>query len=161
MLLGNYVQRARGFTYVWVLAAIALLSLGLAQVGPLWSIQNQRVREAELIRVGTLYAHALAQYRQGSPGSLKQYPTNLDDLLIDGRYGGTQRYLRKLYPDPMVSGRPFELVKDDEGRITGVFSASVEAPLRKEPLDLGVVRLPAARRYSEWVFSPESAKSGS
>jgi type II secretory pathway pseudopilin PulG len=147
---------ARGFTFVWALAAMAIVSIGLAQVGPLWADRAQRVRETELIRIGTLYAHALAQYKAASPGTLKQYPASLDALLSDSRFLGTQRYLRKLYGDPMRPGQPWGLIRNDDGRITGVYSSSTDVPLRREPLDLGVTWLPAARRYADWRFTPES-----
>jgi type II secretory pathway pseudopilin PulG len=141
-----------GFTLVWALAAVAIVSVGLATVGPIWADQARRDREQELLRVGQLYAQAIAHFRLASPGSLKQYPPSLDQLLADGRFAGTVRYLRKLYPDPMEPSRPWGLVRDANGAIIGVFSQSAEHPLRREPLVLGDVRLPSAERYDQWKF---------
>jgi hypothetical protein len=156
---GSTRGRVRGFTFVWALAAIALLSLGLAQVGPLWADQAKREREAELLRIGKLYAQALARYHDLSPGTLKRYPDKLDALLLDDRFLGTQRYLRKLYTDPLKPGQPWGLVREEDGTISGVFSTSTDAPLRRESLDLGVTLLPAAAQYSSWRFTPETRTS--
>ena len=147
---------SRGFTFVWMLAALVVVSLGLAQVGPLWAREVQRDREAELLRLGKLYAEALDGYRRSSPGTLKRYPETLDALLKDERYMGTRRWIRKAYTDPMRPGQPWGLVRDEEGRITGVYSASQDAPLQRTPVDLGITRLPEARRYSDWVFTPQT-----
>jgi type II secretory pathway pseudopilin PulG len=141
-----------GFTLVWVLAAIAILSVGLAAIGPQWADQAQRAREQDLLRVGQLYAQALAHYRAVSPGSLKQYPSDLQQLLLDNRFAGTQRHLRKLYPDPLDPLRPWGLVRGPDGRILGVFSQSADTPLRRESLDLEGLILPTAQRYDEWKF---------
>ncbi len=146
------VGRQHGFTYVWLLVAIAILSIGLAAIGPSWSDQANRERERELLRVGALYAGAIAAYYAASPGSQKQYPLQLEDLLSDTRMVGTVRYLRKLYPDPLDPSRPWGVVLDGSGRIRGIHSQSTGTPLRVEALDLGSTVLPAARRYSDWKF---------
>ena len=83
---------------------------------------------------------------------MKQYPLRLNDLLADTRMVGTVRYLRKLYADPLDPARPWGLVLDGTGRVQGIYSQSVEAPLRVEALDLGSATLPAAQRYSDWKF---------
>jgi type II secretory pathway pseudopilin PulG len=145
-------ERMAGFTLVWVLAAIAILSVGLAAIGPQWADQAQRAREQDLLRVGQLYAQALAHYRAVSPGSLKQYPSDLQQLLLDNRFVGTQRHLRKLYPDPLDPLRPWGLVRGPDGRILGVFSQSADTPLRRESLDLEGLILPTTQRYDEWKF---------
>lgn len=144
--------RSRGFSYVWMLAAIAVLSAGLAVIGPSWADQARRERERELLRIGALYAKAIADYRAASPGSLKQYPLKLEDLLADTRMVGTVRYLRKLYGDPLDPPRPWGVVVDSTGRVQGIYSRSDAEPLRTEALDLGSTSLPAARRYSDWKF---------
>lgn len=141
-----------GFTYVWLLAAIAILSTGLAAIGPSWSDQARREREQDLLRVGALYAKAIAVYRGASPGSQKLYPATLDDLLLDTRMVGTVRHMRKLYPDPLGPERAWGLVLGPDGRVRGVFSQSTDAPLRTEALELASASLPAARKYSDWKF---------
>ena len=142
-----------GFTFVGVLLLLALCMLGLAVAGPIWSQQVKREREQELLRVGALYAQALARYRDASPGSLKQYPPGLEALLLDTRFVGTERHLRKLYPDPMNPGSPWGLVLDADKRVIGVYSLSDEPPVAQGSLELGGVVLPPASRYSDWKFT--------
>lgn len=141
-----------GFTFVGVLVTIALLSIGMAAVGPMWADQVRREREAELLRIGSLYAEAISRYRDASPGALKRHPTSLDALLLDQRYVGTQRYLRRLYTDPLRPGEPWAIIKDEEGGIRGVFSPSIDPPLRRGTVDLGSLTLAAAQRYADWHF---------
>jgi type II secretory pathway pseudopilin PulG len=149
MRRGRY--RECGFAYVAVLALLALMGIGLAAVGPLWAEESRREQEDELLRVGQLYAEAIARYHGVSPGSAKRYPETLEQLLMDTRFVGTVRHLRSLYADP-VSGRPWGLVRDADGGIRGVFSRSEAPPLRTVPIVVGAVTLAPASRYSQWQF---------
>lgn len=145
----------RGFTYVWAMAALALLGVGLAAIGPMWSDATKREREKELLRIGHLYAQAIASYYRSSPGSEKRYPPSLDALLLDTRFVGTYRHLRKPYGDPLRAGQPLALVRGSDGTVRGVYSPSEDAPLSQETLDLGVTVLPASKAYSDWKFVPK------
>lgn len=142
-----------GFTLVAVLVLLALCMTGLAVAGPMWSQGVRREREQELVRIGVLYAQAIASYRQSSPGSLKQYPVKLEDLLVDTRFVGLARHLRALYPDPVNPGQPWGLMRDSEGRIAGVYSLSTDAPLADRQINLGAIVLAPASRYSDWKFA--------
>lgn len=156
MPLGNCPRGAQhGFTYVTVLTLVALLGLGLAQWGPLWAEQARRDREQELLRVGSLYAQAIEAYWRASPGSARQFPMRLEDLLLDTRYVGTQRHLRRVYADPLHPSRPWGLVRDAEGRIRGVYSQDPQMPFARAGRELANVRLSDAQRYSDWVFTPK------
>ncbi|HEY4080826.1 MAG TPA: type II secretion system protein [Burkholderiaceae bacterium] len=145
----------RGFTFIAVLLLLALCGLGLAAVGPAWATQSQRDREDELLRIGTLYAQAIAEYRDNSPGSVKVCPDQLQWLVLDTRFVGVARHLRKLYADPMNPGQPWGLIKDQAGHITGVYSLSTQVPLRQQAMDLGALKLDAAQHYSDWKFKPK------
>ena len=147
--------KQRGFTYVAVLAILALLGIALAAVGTRWADRVQHEREQELLRVGRLYAQAILAYHRGSPGSDKTWPKTLDDLELDPRMLGTVRYLRAPYTDPMVPGQPFGLVRDADDTIHGVYSTSAATPFRQGTIDLGVVVLSPAQRYSDWQFIPK------
>lgn len=140
-----------------MLAALALLSLGLAAVSERWSDQVRRERENDLLRVGTLYAKAIASYYAQSPGSARQFPPDLKSLLEDNRMVGTIRHIRKLYADPLDPTRPFGLVRAPDGGVSGVYSQSGDAPLRSALADIGLLVLPAAARYSDWKFVPKVA----
>jgi type II secretory pathway pseudopilin PulG len=145
----------RGFTYVAVLAILALLGVALAAIGTRWADRVQREREQELLRVGQLYAQAIAAYHRGSPGSDKKWPKAIDDLELDPRMLSTVRYLRAPYTDPMVPGQPFALVRDADDAIHGVYSTSAATPFRQGAVDLGGVVLAPAQRYSDWQFIPK------
>ena len=157
MRAGNGRGAQRGFTYVWLLALVAVLGIGLAAAGPLWAEEAKREREAELLRVGQSYAEAIARYHRMSPGSVKRFPTELDQLLTDTRFVGTVRHLRTLYPDPVTRGQPWALVRAPDGGIQGVASQSAEPPLRVTAVELGAVHLSAAQRYSDWRFIAPTA----
>ena len=146
------VGRQRGFGLVAALVVLALVSLGLAATGPVWSQRAQRERERELIGFGLLYAQALAAYKAASPGSDKQYPATLEALALDTRFAGTVRHLRRAYADPLNPGKPWGLVRNTAGRIVGVYSQSVAAPLAQGELRLDDRVLPPARRYADWKF---------
>ena len=145
-----------GFTYLMVVALIALLGLALSVVGPRWADETQREREQELLKVGTLYAQAIKSYYEASPGSLKQYPPDLQSLLLDSRFVGVRRHIRRLYADPLQPDRPWGLVRDKDGRVTGIYSQDQRAPLRQAPLSNEWLQLGAASQYSQWVFSPRT-----
>jgi type II secretory pathway pseudopilin PulG len=146
----------RGYSFVAVLVLLAIVALGLAAVGPIWSQDAQRERERELIRIGKTYASALSSYRAASPGSLKQFPASLDELLLDTRFFGAMRHMRKLYSDPVNPTKPWGLILDETGRIVGVRSLSEEMPLAG---GLGQTLVPvqsSVRRYSELKFIARS-----
>lgn len=144
--------RSSGFTLVAMLVLVALVSAGLAVVGPLWSQQVKRERERDLLRIGVLYAQAIAEFHAMSPGSQRQWPTSVDDLLLDRRFVGTVRHLRKAYADPVAPHLPWVPVRDASGRIIGMHSASTEEPLAMGEVHLDDRVLPPARRYADWTF---------
>jgi type II secretory pathway pseudopilin PulG len=148
-------SRQTGFTYMAALAAVAVLGTGLAAMGTLHYEQARREREQDLLRIGALYAEAIARYYRLSPGSEKRYPPSIEALLLDTRFVGTVRHLRKPYVDPVTPLAPWGLVRAPDGTIRGVFSTSQTEPLRRQALDLGIALLPAASHYSEWAFVPK------
>lgn len=155
MRLGKVAKRgpSAGYTFIAVLVLLTLSALGMAAAGPLWRDAVQRDREQELLRIGALYAAAIVEYRDMSPGSLMQLPASLDDLVNDTRFIGTMRHLRRLYPDPIDPTRPWGLLLDTDGRVMGVYSQSQEAPLAQGPQRIGALRLAPAERYADWKFT--------
>ena len=152
MRAGSPRRRATGFTLIAALALLAIVSLGLAIAGPAWADRARRDREQELLRIGALYAVAIAEYRDRSPGGSRNYPDDLTALLIDPRYPGLVRHLRQLYPDPLDPRRPWGLVRDAGGHIIGVFSDSTEVPLTRVTVQAGPIALAPAATYAQWKF---------
>lgn len=147
-----------GFSMVAMLLLLALIMLGLSAAGPTWSHETRRDKERDLLRVGSLYALAIASYREASPGNAKQYPKKLEQLVLDGRYLGTHRHLRQLYADPVNPGQPWGLVRDRDGGIRGVYSLSEAPPLAEAAMDTGPVALPAAKHYFDWKFIAKATR---
>jgi prepilin-type N-terminal cleavage/methylation domain-containing protein len=123
--------RERGFTLIWLMAAVAVLGIGMAVVGPLWAQQTQREREDELLHVGIAYAQAIEHYARMSPAGVQQLPRSVADLVLDARFPTPVRHLRAAYTDPMRPGEPLELLRSPSGGLRGVASGSALAPLRQ------------------------------
>jgi len=140
---------------VMLIAAVAIIGLGLSAIGPMWAQEAQREREQELLRVGAAYAAAIRAYRDGSPGSLKRYPPSLQSLVLDTRFVGTTRHLRRLYADPLMPNRAWGTIYAPDGGVKGVYSMDDRQPLLRTAIALGTVELPPARKYSDWRFVAE------
>ena len=140
---------ARGFTYLAALLAIAVLGLGLAATGQLWHTVATRDREAELIWVGDHYRRAIERYYGNGPA---QFPRSLADLLKDPRKPGVERYLRKLYFDPLTGGDRWGTVKAFDGGIMGVYSLAGGEPLKHAGFREADAAFAKARTYADWKF---------
>jgi type II secretory pathway pseudopilin PulG len=146
------VGTQRGFTLLAVMAAMFLLALGTQKVMFVLSQQAQREREAELLQVGAAFAQAIGAYYESSPGTVKRWPANLNDLVDDKRFVGMRRHLRRVYMDPITRSEEWGLVRASDGGIEGVYSLSDASPIRSGALTVGDLRLPAASRYTDWQF---------
>ena len=150
--------RELGFTYVWLLIAVAIMAAGLAAIGEVATTAAKREREAELLFAGDQFARAIAEYFASSPGA-PQYPQKLEELLADNRYPNLRRYLRRVYPDPMTGRADWGLVRGPGGGITGVYSQSLERPLKTANFPRGYESFTGASTYSAWRFAPALAGS--
>jgi type II secretory pathway pseudopilin PulG len=145
--------RASGFTYAGILIAVALVGLSLAMTGEVWQTTVQREKERELLFVGNEIRRAITQYYESTPGTGKQFPKSLDDLLRDNRYPTTRRYLRKIYPDPMTGKREWGLVKGPGDSIMGVYSLSRKTPLKRANFPPEYASFEKAESYAAWLFA--------
>ena len=140
-----------GFTYLAALFLIVVMGIVLAAIGKVWSTAQQREKERELLFVGNQFRQAIGLYYQHSPGGAKIFPEHLEDLLLDARQLGTQRYLRKIYRDPMTGQSEWALFVVN-GRITGVYSMSQEAPLKSSNFRLADKAFENSEKYGDWKF---------
>jgi type II secretory pathway pseudopilin PulG len=146
--------KTRGFTYLGVLFLLAFLGIALGAATVLWRLESQRQREAELLFIGAEFQRALAAYYDGSPAPAKTYPRALDDLLRDPRYPDVRRYLRRVYVDPMTGGAEWGLLRLADGGITGVYSRSDKAPLKRANFAGDQAAFAGAKTYADWRFLP-------
>jgi type II secretory pathway pseudopilin PulG len=144
-----------GFTYVVLIIAVAIIGVGLAAKGVEWDRSAQRAREAELLFVGNEFRRAIALYYYRSPGPVQEYPQSLEDLLEDRRYPGTQRYLRRIYRDPMTGKAEWGPIIVS-GRIIGVHSLSTGQPIKSWNFSEANREFAEKNSYSEWhfIFAP-------
>jgi type II secretory pathway pseudopilin PulG len=141
-----------GFTYLGVLALVAILGVNLAVAGVVWHVHQQREKESQLLFVGNQFRAAIGRYYLNQLGPQKEYPKRLEDLLRDPRHPGTVRYLRKLYADPMTALPEWGLIKTPDGSIIGVRSLSEKPPIKVALFPASNRHLEQKSRYSEWTF---------
>ena len=152
-------SRSSGFTYLALLIAVAITAGALAAAGGLYSHVSQREKERELLFVGEQFRQAIALYYWRTPGGAHQYPKDLEALLEDKRWPVTQRYLRKVYRDPMTGTQDWGVVEAPGGAgIMGVYSKSESVPIKTANFPARWTAFEEARNYADWkfVFSPET-----
>lgn len=140
----------RGFAYLVLLAAIAMIGGVLAASATVWSQAQRRDREQHLLWVGEQYRRALLAYALYGDGS---FPERLDQLLEDRRSPAPRRFLRSIYEDPLTGDADWVLLRDARGGITGLHSRSEQAPLKTGRFRHPFEGFEDAASYAEWVFS--------
>lgn len=149
---GSLPRRQRGFTYIALLIAVALIGVALVAASEVWSHSRQREREQELLFIGGQFRQAIERYYQRTPGAVKRYPAKIEDLLEDKRYLATQRYLRKIFVDPMTGKSEWGLIPAPGGGVMGVHSLSSGKPVKTSRFAEEEQAFEGAQRYSEWRF---------
>lgn len=152
--------RQRGYTYVMVLVAIAVMGVFAGVASRVTARIVQSDKEAELLFRGQAYRDAIARYRAVDG----RYPRSLNDLLKDPR--SSQRvHLRELYTDPMADAHDraredggWRLLRAPDGGIAGVASRSTAQPLKQANFPKGLEKFDGVQSYAEWVFeqAPQS-----
>lgn len=152
-------QKKNGFTYLGLLFILTMISISLAMAGTLWSFAQKRELERQLFFVGNQFKRAIELYYQRTPGMVKQYPSSIENLLQDNRYVTTERYLRRIYQDPISGGYEWGLVSSPEGGIMGVYSLSKGKPVKAMYLS-AQTKLPITiKTYADWQFTYASPAS--
>lgn len=141
---------ARGFTYVGLLAVVALIGVMLAAAGEVVSTAARRERETQLLWVGHQYRAAIERYQR----QRRAYPQTLQELLGAAPDSPLQvRYLRRLYADPMTNAVDWVLLPAPDGGIMGVASCSGRAPLKIGHFDAEDEHFAEAATYRDWQFT--------
>lgn len=162
----------RGFTYLVLLFAIALVGIGAASLGEQWQAATQREREAELLFRGAAIQKALEAYRSRTIRGEQRFPLNLDELVDDAREGERQFHLRRLYADPFTGRPDWLLLRNRKGEIVGIHSRSRTPALRLLPSPGVLVtagpaqppddelRMTRQVRVGDWVFLAPGVSNG-
>jgi len=144
--------RSSGFTYLGLIFIVALIGVTLAMAGTLWTFAKQRETERQLLFIGDQFRQAIGRYYERTPGTVKLYPQSFKDLLLDNRYVGTQRYLRKIYPDPISGDIDWGIVTAPTGGIMGVYSKSKLMPIKVGQFKYADHLFENTKHYSDWAF---------
>ena len=140
--------KQKGYTYLVVLFAVAIMGATLALTGTVWHTELRREKEAELLYVGGEFRRAIKLYFQAGG----QYPKKLEDLLKDPRQPATVRYLRKIYLDPITGKNDWGVVLGPNNGIIAVYSLSKDLPLKTTGFALADKDFESKTQYSEWQF---------
>jgi len=122
------IGNERGWTYLAVLTAVAVMGIASTSLARNWGVIMQREREAELLFRGLQIKHAIERYaadyevRKGTRENI--YPIRLEQLVE-----GPKRYLPRVYSDP-ITGEEFDLIFE-KGEIHGVRSRSAGRPFNR------------------------------
>jgi type II secretory pathway pseudopilin PulG len=155
------MYRGKGFTYIWMLFAVALAGIVLAGAGQLWHHESWRDKEKELMFAGDQFRQAIGSYYESSPGIPKYYPDSLEKLLADDRFPIVKRHLRKIFFDPMTGTTKWGLIRQPGTGITGVYSLSTQQPIKRANFSERYKSFTGAVSYKDWrfVYAPEVAGS--
>ena len=160
MQIGKAMQRAnqyprQGVTYIGVLVILAIMMMALGAVSQVWHSVMQREKEQELLFIGHQFRAAIGQYYVQSGG---RYPANLEALLESNDIGVTgagakkNRFLRKIYYDPITNQSNWGLIMGPDKRVQGVHSLSEEKPFNTTGFLNADADLELAEKYIDWQF---------
>ena len=122
--MGNFNER--GYTLAAALTMIAVMSIFMALSVPLWSWVKQRDNEEELIFRGREYVEAIARYH----ARFQTYPPDLETLY-------KQKYIRKLYKDPMTESGKWKVLRPDSLLQTGAAGQILQPGAGNQPAPAG------------------------
>ncbi|MDP9044657.1 MAG: type II secretion system protein [Pseudomonadota bacterium] len=145
--------RSRGVVMLALLLVLALGSIGLMAALDVWKITRQRDREVQLLFVGDQYRQAIERYYYAAPpAGGRKLPATLADLLDDNRFPTPLHHLRRFYADPITGTSDWGLVQGGSG-IAGVYSTSVEEPLKKAGFAKTYEFFADTSCYRDWIFA--------
>lgn len=143
-----------GFTYIGLLIFLSIISISALAVIELDWITRKRNDEQELLRIGHEYRNALISYAIRTPQGQNQYPYRFEDLLLDPRFPGKVRHLRKIYVDPLTRDKQWGFVMSQDGKsIIGIFSIAPGKPLKIANFDDEFMHFKNKTTYRDWIFA--------
>lgn len=145
-------QSSLGFILLGMLVLMLIAGYALAECAAKWQDSVRREREQELLKIGDTIRKAIGSYYQLTPGVVKQYPPNLEALLHDDRFPMPQRYLRKLYIDPITQQANWGLLQAPSGGVMGIYSLSHDKPFKTHNFSFPYQSFENLKAYESWYF---------
>jgi type II secretory pathway pseudopilin PulG len=125
------------------------MGLALTAAAKVWTTTEQRERERQLLFVGHEYRNAIGGYL----AHLGHYPGSLEELLGTADTAVPQRFLRRLYPDPITGEPNWTLIRSPDGAgIMGVASSSEAVPIKRANFEPSESSFEDAKTYQDWLF---------
>lgn len=147
--------RERGFSYLFVLIAVAVLGSAAAFTMSVGATMARRDSERHMRLAGQSIAQALASYAKATPLGQPTAPRRLESLLRDDRYPTLVRHLRGVPIDPLTGRDQWGIVLDPQGLIAGVHSLAEGAPIQKSAVPaMGAAEAGELKSYRDLVFMP-------
>ena len=134
----------------WGVAAL-VIAFGISFLLGTEDFQIYLSKERRLIEAGEVIAKALRTYRDASPGSAKDFPTELTDLLHDPRMLADKSYFTTLPVDPLTQKQEWGVIRNKINQVVGVHSLSTEPPTIYAKL----FSFRGGGKYSDWKFTAE------
>ena len=131
--------------------AVLVIAFGIAFLLGTEDFQTYLSKERRLIEAGEVLSNALQSYRDASPGSAKDFPTNLHDLLHDPRMLADKGYLSTLPVDPLTKKQEWAVIRNKLNQVVGVHSLSYESPT----IYAKILSFRGGEKYSDWKFMAE------
>lgn len=110
-------RQEKGFTYIALLALIAVWSISLCLTVEVFEKKRQREIHTQLVWVAKQYTHAIESYYYSASADKRKLPNTLDELLEDKRFYPPARHLRSIYIDETNSGFDLKPIQTDQGLI--------------------------------------------
>ena len=140
----------RGFTFFALMIAITLIGIALATVGTVVRTEVRRQKEEQLLFVGHEFRTAIGRYTTANGG---RYPQSIADLLRDESGVKPAHYLRRQYADPITGQQDWQLMRQPDGGIYGIYSSSMDVPLKQARFALRDRGFDDAKCYRAWRFT--------
>jgi type II secretory pathway pseudopilin PulG len=146
-------RRAAGFTYISLIILVAIIGLVGATAVKLGSVMQRSAAERELLNIGAQFSDALHSYAKATPPGQPTQPPSLKELLLDPRFPGVRRHLRKIFVDPMTGRAEWGVtyVAGTTG-VVAVYSLSTAKPVKIGNFPARFQGFEGKQRISDWKF---------
>ena len=133
----------------WI--ATLVMTLALALMLGTSGFQTYWSKERRLIAATDELVVALKAYSNASPGTAKEFPLEIADLMRDPRMLAEKSYLLNLPVDPITQKQEWGVVRNKDNQVIGVHSLSNDAPT----LFAKLFSFRGGEKYSDWEFLAE------